>query len=151
AAERDAFLARECARDPALRARLASMLAQDERSRGPLDEPAVAWPRDDAAPASAGSRVGRYELGRVVASGGMGTGFEARQEQPRRTIALKLLRAGLATPQSLRRFELEAEALGRLQHPGIAQIFESGTFERDGERQPFFAMEFVAGPPLTEF
>ena len=53
-------------------------------------------------------------------------------------------------PTLLRRFEHEAEILGRLQHPGIAQIFEAGAADDGAGHSPIFAMELVRGRPLTE-
>ena len=73
------------------------------------------------------SNVGRYRIVRLIGEGGMGAVYEAEQDQPRRTVALKVIKPGLASPELLRRFEQEAQALGRLQHPGIAQIYEAGT------------------------
>ena len=81
----------------------------------------------------------------------MGVVYRAEQEHPRRLVALKLIRSGAVSEQLLRRFELEAEVLGRLDHPGIAQIFEASTLETPSGPQPFFAMELVDGPPLTRF
>jgi WD40 repeat protein len=78
----------------------------------------------------------------------MGTVYEAEQDNPRRTVALKVIRPGLVSPELLKRFAREAQILGRLHHPGIAQIHEAGVAE-DG--QPFFAMEFVRGLPLDEY
>jgi serine/threonine protein kinase len=49
----------------------------------------------------------------------MGAVYEAEQENPRRRVALKVIKAGLASPALVRRFALEAQALARLQHPGI--------------------------------
>ena len=86
----------------------------------------------------------------------MGTVYLAEQSQPRREVALKVIRADLASPRLLRRFEREAEVLGRLQHPGIAQVFEAGTAEVRGVAGggswtvPYIAMERVHGVPLTE-
>ena len=48
----------------------------------------------------------------------MGTVYEAEQDQPRRTVALKIIKPGISTPELQRRFEQESQALGRLQHPG---------------------------------
>src|SRR6185369_3194337 len=73
--------------------------------------------------------IGRYKVLRVIGEGGMGVVYEAEQEQPRRTVALKVIKSGMATPESLQRFEQEAHALGRLQHPGIAQIYEASTLD----------------------
>src|SRR5690348_7787098 len=95
--------------------------------------------------------VGKYRVVRLIGEGGMGSVYEAQQEHPQRTVALKVIKAGLATAANLRRFEVEAQALGRLQHPGIAQIYEAGTAETSGGPQPFFAMEYVSGRPLTAY
>src|SRR6188474_1656927 len=73
------------------------------------------------------SQIGDYRILRVVGEGGMGTVYEAEQKRPRRIVALKMIKPGLATAPLLRRFEQESQVLGRLQHPGIAQIYESGT------------------------
>jgi tetratricopeptide (TPR) repeat protein len=78
----------------------------------------------------------------------MGTVYEAEQEEPRRVVALKMIKLGLSTPDQLRRFRLESQALARLQHPGIAQIYESNTANTDFGPQPYFAMEFVRGLTL---
>jgi hypothetical protein len=78
----------------------------------------------------------------------MGAVYEAEQDNPRRTVALKVLRAGLTSDFLLKRFAREAQILGRLHHPGIAQIYEAGLAE-DG--RPFFAMEFLRGLPPDEY
>src|SRR5262249_30880908 len=67
---------------------------------------------------------------------------------PRRAVALKVIRPGLVSPALLKRFAHEAQILGRLHHPGVAQIYEAGVAQ-DG--QPFFAMEFIHGEPLDEY
>jgi len=74
-----------------------------------------------------GSRLGSYRLVRIIGSGGMGTVYEAEQDNPHRTVALKVIRAGVASAEGARRFKHEAETLGRLQHPWIAQVYEAGT------------------------
>jgi len=91
------------------------------------------------------TRIGSYQVIRLLNSGGMGSVFEARQAQPDRLVALKLLRTTLLTPPQLERFRLEGEALGRLQHANIAQIFEFGTHCQGLLEIPFFAMERVRG------
>jgi len=72
-------------------------------------------------------RIGRYHIKRVIASGGMGTVYEATQDNPRRVVAVKVMKQGIASKSALRRFEYEGQILGRLRHPGIAQIYEAGT------------------------
>ena len=95
--------------------------------------------------------IGRYRILRLLGEGGMGAVYEAEQEFPHRTVALKVIRAGYANGEMLRRFENETQALGRLQHPGIAQIYEAGTAETPFGRQPYFAMELVHGQALLAY
>jgi hypothetical protein len=95
--------------------------------------------------------IGRYRIIRVLGEGGMGTVFEAEQDQPRRHVALKVIRASWASPQLLLRFKQESQALGWLHHPGIAQIYEAGSAEAPSGLQPFFAMELIQGLPLTQY
>src|SRR5688572_30538291 len=81
-------------------------------------------------------RIGRYHVKRLIGAGGMGSVYEAVQEQPRRTVALKVMRRGLASRSALRRFEYEAQLLARLRHPGIAQVFEAGTYDEGPVGEP---------------
>ena len=107
-----------------------------------------------ATPAAAAfpARVGHYTIRGVLGEGGMGIVYEAEQDQPRRVVALKVIRGGYLTPQLLRRFEHESQVLGRLQHPGIAHVYEAGTIEdARGNPVPFFAMELIRGVPLTTY
>ncbi|CAN5553506.1 hypothetical protein BH09PLA1_BH09PLA1_18260 [soil metagenome] len=97
------------------------------------------------------SRIGAYRPVRILGEGGMGVVYEAEQVRPRRIVALKVIRAVLMTPVLVRRFEFEAEILGRLQHPGIAQIYEAGTADSGSGPQPYFAMELVRGPRLDRY
>jgi tetratricopeptide (TPR) repeat protein len=95
--------------------------------------------------------VGRYRILHVLGSGGMGVVYAAEQELPRRTVALKLIVPGFAGPEQLARFARESEALGRLQHPGIAQIYEAGMADSGFGPQPYFAMEFIRGESLLHY
>src|SRR5580693_2169884 len=97
------------------------------------------------------SIIGRYRILRLLGEGGMGAVYEAEQESPQRTVALKVIRAGYANAEMLRRFENETQALGRLQHPGIAQIYDASTAETPFGFQPYFAMELVHGQTLLTY
>jgi tetratricopeptide (TPR) repeat protein len=81
----------------------------------------------------------------------MGVVYRAEQDNPRRLVALKVVRSALASETMIRRFEQEAQMLGRLKHPGIAQIYHAGTADTGFGPQPFFAMEFVQGCGLREY
>src|SRR5690606_33190859 len=116
--------------DPALADEVAELLACHDRAEnflraGDLREAAAEL--EVTLPAS--SRLGGYTILGGLGTGGMGVVYVAEQERPRRTVALKLIRRGLGGRGMLRRFEHEAEVLGRLQHPGIAQIYEAGAAE----------------------
>jgi serine/threonine protein kinase/Flp pilus assembly protein TadD len=159
--ERAVFLAEAAAKNPELRKEAESLLAHLEAARTFLETPPFAAPAADlndarqAGPHDAcrlrGQRIGSYEILDLLAEGGMGVVYLAQQDHPPRRVALKLLHPGLATPGMLRRFEHEAEVLGRLQHPGIAQILEAGTAETGYGPQPFFAMELIEGRRLTDY
>jgi tetratricopeptide (TPR) repeat protein/tRNA A-37 threonylcarbamoyl transferase component Bud32 len=91
--------------------------------------------------------VAGYQLLSVLGRGGMGVVYKARQEKLNRLVALKMVLAGAhASPQQLARFYTEAEAVARLQHPNIVQIYEVG----ECEGLPFFSLEYVGGGTLTQ-
>lgn len=90
-------------------------------------------------------RVGAYVLQRMIGVGGMGVVYEAQQDQPRRTVAVKLMSADLGSPAAEERFAQESQALALLRHPGIAQVFEAGADEADGTRLVWYAMEYIPG------
>jgi serine/threonine protein kinase len=94
--------------------------------------------------------IGAYRILGLVGQGGMGIVYRAEQQSPQRIVALKVIRLGVASAEHLRRFEQEAKLLGRLQHPGIARIYEAGTANSGSGDQPYFAMEFIDGWPLLQ-
>ncbi len=96
-------------------------------------------------------KIGPYTIQSVLGSGGMGVVYRAEQQRPHREVALKMIRPGTATPERLRRFEFEAQVLGRLEHPGIARIYQADTADAGHGPQPYFAMELVRGEPLTAY
>ncbi len=155
------YLAMTCGGDEALRAELESLL-RSHRKPGPfLDAPAVILVSDQNGateePELIGRRIGRYELTRIIAHGGMGIVYEAMQDDPRRVVAVKVMRRGLTARSSLRRFREEAKILARLRHPNIAQIFDAGMHIEEsvrdgGEPIPYFAMEYVRDArPIIEY
>jgi eukaryotic-like serine/threonine-protein kinase len=154
---RAAFVEQECGGDESLRREVESLLAQDRDTGVFLEAPALDLAARDLATShepgspSHPAAIGRYRIIRLVGEGGMGSVYEAEQEEPRRVVALKVIKLGLATPDRLRRFRQESQALARLQHPGIAQIFESNTADTGLGPQPFFAMEFIRGLPLKQY
>ncbi len=164
AGERPAALDRLCAGEPDLRPDLEALLAADEAAERPGSDEALArpvqgvargWLAEGGARGAAeaggwlGRTVGPYRILRLLGEGGMGLVFEAEQQDPRRVVALKLVRGGSFLDDSrLRLFRREIEALARLQHPSIAPIYDAGRTE-DG--QHYFAMERVHGEPLDAY
>ena len=88
--------------------------------------------------------IGPYKVKRPIGAGGMGTVVLAQQESPRRDVAIKIMNPGVVSRKALRRFEFEAQTLGRLQHPAIAQVYEAGMFDDGSGGRPYFAMEYVS-------
>jgi serine/threonine protein kinase len=152
-AQRGSFLDKHCASDPDLRAAVEELLQFDAEAQSDPDFlPSPAEEVRATLPLWAQLRlpkfIGRYRILRRHGEGGMGTVYEAEQDNPRRAVALKVIRGDLVSAEFLNRFRHEAEVLGRLQHPGIAQVYEAG---RGDDGQPFFAMEFIRGTPLDEY
>jgi tetratricopeptide (TPR) repeat protein len=88
-------------------------------------------------------RIGGYRIVRRLGTGGMGSVYEAEQEHPSRPVALKVMDRGLSSPTARRRFAFESEALARLRHPAIAQVYEAVAPDEGALAAPWFAMEYV--------
>jgi tetratricopeptide (TPR) repeat protein/predicted Ser/Thr protein kinase len=161
--ERLRVLDQLCADDPTLRADVEQLLSEDAARSGFLETPAlgegfalrgVPSPNEETVgtPSTAvPERIGHFVIREVLGEGGMGVVYLADQDKPRRSVALKVIRPGVPSERMLRRFEHEAEVLARLQHPGIAQVFEVGAADTGHGQQPYFAMEYIEGRPLTEY
>ncbi len=101
---------------------------------------------DQDGPAGPLPAIPGYEIVAELGRGGMGVVYQARQLQPPRPVALKMILAGVhAGTRALARFRNEAEALARLQHPNIVQVYEVG--EHAG--LPYFSLEYCAGGSLA--
>ena len=96
-----------------------------------------------------GSVIGPYQLVEVLGEGGMGVVYEAQQTRPiRRKVALKIIRPEIDSRQVIARFEAERQALALMDHPNIAKVLDAGA---TAAGRPYFVMELVKGPSLTEY
>ena len=151
---RASFLDEACGGDPSLRAEIEELLRHDDAAAGFLSVPALAVgvtadvepPPKNEQP---GMRIGPYKLLEPIGEGGMGTVWMAEQTTPvKRTVALKVIKAGMDSRQVLARFGAERQALALMDHPNIAKVLEAGTTELG---RPYFVMELVKGKPITTY
>ena len=129
--ERAAFVARACGTDEELRRRVERLVDAHFQAGSFLESP-PASPTSSMASSSptelSGTVIGPYKLLQPIGEGGMGTVYMAEQTQPvRRTVALKLIKAGMDSRQVLARFGAERQALALMDHPNIAKVFDAGT------------------------
>src|SRR5262245_33263767 len=125
--EQSLYLNEACGTDACLRAGIDELLRAHHKPRVVLDAP------DQYSPASyqpikegPGTVIGPYKLLEQIGEGGMGVVFMAEQTQPvQRTVALKIIKAGMDTRQVIARFEAERQALAMMDHPNIARVLEA--------------------------
>jgi serine/threonine protein kinase len=171
---RGTFLVQACGGDEEMRREVASLLHHDDgpaiffeapmlefaaqlRTEEPTAEMfdplsplsnGITTPESESLPAQP-VFIGDHRILRKLGEGGMGVVYEAEQQNPRRHVALKVIRGGrLADEYQVKLFRREAQALARLKHPGIAAIYEAG---RTDEGRHYFVMELVRGIPLLDY
>ena len=144
-AEREAYLDRECAGDPELRARVGALLERDAEGESLIGPGAARGERSEGP----GTVIGRYKLLQHIGDGGFGSVYMAEQTEPiQRKVALKIIKLGMDTRQVVARFEAERQALALMDHPGIARVLDGGATETG---RPYFVMELVRGVSITEY
>jgi eukaryotic-like serine/threonine-protein kinase len=149
--QRSQFLVQACAGDELLRKEVEALVASHEGAESFIETPASALATELLAKGrtvlSAGDSIGPYTIGSVLGIGGMGEVYLAHDKRLGRQVALKLLPAQFtASPERIRRFELEARAASALNHPNIVTIHEIG----DTEGTQFIVTEFVDGKTIRD-
>jgi eukaryotic-like serine/threonine-protein kinase len=95
-------------------------------------------------------RLGNFRVLALIGQGGMGLVYLGEQDQPRRKVALKVMRQGAQDREAAQRFRREGAALALLDHPGIAKVYAAGVEETLLGSLPYFAMEYIDGVSLLE-
>ena len=96
-----------------------------------------------------GDSIGNYKLLEQIGEGGFGQVYMAQQVAPvRRRVALKIIKLGMDTGQTVLRFEAERQALAMMDHPNISRVFDGGATTTG---RPYFVMELVRGEPITTY
>lgn len=154
-AARSSVLDHLCQDDGALRREVESLLAAHDREDSFLDGPLPGEPLADLRSAvfedgSPRPSIDRYHLLEPLGSGGMGQVFAARRADRLHDerVAVKVLRRGMDTESSIRRFDAERRILARLAHPHIARLLDGGS-TADG--RPYLVMERVVGTPIDHY
>jgi serine/threonine protein kinase len=129
---------------------VATIVAGPGNAAAPRPPDEAAAPRHGLSAEGVGSILaGKYKLLAEIGAGGMGAVYMAEQLEPvRRTVAIKVIKAGMDTKSVLARFEFERQALALMDHPHIARVFDAGSTDSG---RPFFVMELVRGKPITTF
>ncbi len=143
--QRDGYLERASGVDTDLRARVARLLVAHARAENGTFTP----PLHTLIPEDLTDSIGPYRLVRVLGEGGMGTVYEAEQQEPvRRRVALKIVKLGMDTQEVVARFMTERQALAAMDHPFVAKVFDAG---QTAAGRPYFVMELVEGVPLLDY
>jgi len=154
-----------CGDDRDLLEQVESLLEQVDADDGFLERDPLAGAHRDAiagllddlggahrAPSAGVPEIAGYTILRTIGRGGVGQVYEAEQASSRRRVALKVFASSTLSTGLRARFAQEAEILTRLRHPGIAELYASGTAAAGrGEPVPYFTMELVDGQPLTRY
>jgi eukaryotic-like serine/threonine-protein kinase len=144
--QRAAYLDEACLRNPSLRAEVESLLSAHAEAF-PFSESALTIELVDERQIA--ESIGPYRLIKRLGEGGMGQVWFAEQLSPvRRSVALKLIKAGIYDDSALRRFQTERQLLANMDHPAIAKVFDAGATPAG---QPYFVMEYVPGTAITEY
>lgn len=161
--QREAFVRREAGDDHDLAEEVLSLLRHDTPTEDLLalqaraaaaelvrsDEHAASRAIHAHAEEPAPSQIGRYRVIRELGRGGFGRVYLAEQDEPHRLVALKVAHAQ-ASPTDRRRFRAEGVALARLQHPGIARVYDAGVWHECADR-PYIVMEYIEGLALDDY
>ncbi len=150
--ERSIYLDGFCAAEPDLRSEIESLLRHHHEAGTLMDKPAglAAVVGDTEHDPWIGKNVGPYQTVARIGEGGMGAVYRAIRidDHYLKNVAIKLVRSGLATGHTLRRFKSERQIMASLDHPNIGRLLDGGTTENG---LPYLVMEYIDGRPIDEY
>ena len=139
------FILHACGNDAKLLQRVEALLEEHE-DHGPTLKDGV---KQNAGEYRRGDKLDQYTILQQIGSGGMGAVYQAQQTAPiKRKVAIKVIRPGIDTVNTLARFQAERQAMAIMDHPSIAKVFHAGSTETG---RPWFAMEYIQGEELMAF
>lgn len=156
--ERAALLNSACGEDTELRKEVEKFLDFEDGEGSFLEGSPVEFEKSDLRVSENGSsalvnkQIGNYKITREIGAGGMGAVFLAERvsDEFSQRVAVKLVKAGINSRETIRRFHQERRILASLEHPFIARLIDGGRFG-DGEGMPYFVMEYIEGSPINEY
>ncbi len=148
-AARASFLAEAAGGDSTLSQEVLLLLAADEKA-GEFLSAGLPSPPMNPPSVPVGRRIGQYRVLSEIGHGGMGAVYRAVRDddQYQKQVAIKLIRGGMASEYTIKRFKAERQILANLEHANIARLIDGGTTE---EGAPYFSMEYVEGKPLDQY
>jgi Tol biopolymer transport system component len=147
--ERAPFLEKACAGDADVRREVESLLAHDGAGEQQIAEALAGTAQSlfESVIIKPGTKIGDYDIQKLIGSGGMGEVYQARDARLARDVAIKVIPRFLTDdPDRLRRFEQEAKAAAALNHPNILAVYQMGTYEG----APYLVSELLEGSTLRE-
>lgn len=144
-----------CGSDINLRTQVNQLLEIDQK-HDEFDIGSISLPSNDDHPTTTQStsipkEIGEYTIVDVLGRGGSSIVYEAKQKNPDRSVALKVINTRYIDEETIRRFEKEAQIMGNISHPNIAKIYQSGTVESKHGVDHYIAMELIRGVDLIEY
>lgn len=151
------FIAEECEASEEVKSEVSRLLQSIADSEGWLEDVNpykmdLIDPDSDTPKASSmvGTELGSYRISDIIARGGMGIVYRGERADGdfEHTVAIKLIRTGMDTPENIRLFNRERNILAGLNHPGVAKLFDGGIFQNEA---PYLVMEYVEGTPIDQY
>lgn len=151
-AARDAWLVEACREDRDLLEHVRNLLKMHEENNDGLLDAITAEAFSEQVP----TRIGFYNVSRLIGTGGMSAVFDAVHAATGARTAVKVIRIGLATARQRVRLQVESELLARLNHPGIARLYDAGQAQvhyadNSIAQRMYIAMEYVDGQSINRF